>query len=138
MGENVKNSIGTVASNVTGNLPKNNTVSDSADEVKALFNQYYTGVLEFPSNEVDATVGFFEKRGFDTVSAGTISTIILQQAKIDNVKVFELLDTLKGFTDIQLSNVITEVLNYNRSKISTLGYKVSDTSTRLETRNIMV
>jgi len=138
MGENINSTTGTVASNVTGNLPQDNTVLDSATKVKALFDQYYTRTLEFPSNEVDATVGFFEKRNFDTTSAQTVATIILQQAKIDNVKVFQLLDTLKGFNDAQLSNVVTEILNYNRGKISSLGYRISETSTKLDARNIMV
>ena len=32
----------------------------------------------------------------------------------------------------------TEILNYNRSKISTLGYKVDQATNKLETRNIVV
>jgi hypothetical protein len=62
----------------------------------------------------------------------------MQQAKIDNVKIFELIDTLGGFDQVQLSSVITEILNYNRSKISTLGYKVDQATNKLETRNIVV
>ena len=58
--------------------------------------------------------------------------------KIDNVKIFELIDTLGGFDQVQLSSVITEILNYNRSKISTLGYKVDQATNKLETRNIVV
>ena len=55
-----------------------------------------------------------------------------------NKQRFELLDTLGGFDDIQLSTVITEILNYNRAKISTLGYKVDQATNKLETRNIVV
>jgi hypothetical protein len=57
---------------------------------------------------------------------------------MDNVKIFELIDTLGGFDEVQLSTVITEILNYNRSKISTLGYKVDQATNKLETRNIVV
>jgi len=122
--------------NLYGNLPAK--TGDSATSVKQFFDQYYTKPFEFSSNEVDATVGFFAKRGFDEVSSTSVATIVMQQAKIDNVKIFELLDTLGGFDDIQLSTVITEILNYNRAKISTLGYKVDQATNKLETRNIVV
>ena len=61
----------------------------------------------------------------------------MQQAKIDGVKVFELLDTLKGLNSIQLSNVVTEIMNYNREKISTIGYKIDEVADRTEARNIL-
>ena len=61
----------------------------------------------------------------------------MQQAKIDNVKVFELLDTLKGLDKLQLSYTVASILNFNRQKISTLGFRVESTSTPLEARNIM-
>lgn len=138
MGENITTKQNTVASNVSGNLPQSQQVNDSSTLVKKFFNSYYTKPLEFNSNEVDATIGFFEKRGFDKTSAQTISTIIMQQAKIDGVKTFELLDTLGGFDDVQLSSVITEVLNYNRTKISALGYKIDQATNKLDARNIMV
>ena len=62
----------------------------------------------------------------------------MQQAKLDDVNVFELLDTLKGLDALQLSAVVTEVINYNRSKISTLGYKLDKSANKLEVRNVLV
>jgi hypothetical protein len=64
--------------------------------------------------------------------------VLLQQARLDDVNVFQLLDTLKGLTELQLSAVVTEVLNYNRQKNSTLGYRVEDTSELLEKRNVLI
>jgi hypothetical protein len=112
--------------------------TDSASEVKEFFNQYFTGKISFPSNQVDAVIGFFESRGFSRQSSISVGTVIMQQAKLDNVNVFQLLDTLKKQDEIQLSSVVTEVLNYNREKISTLGYKVDNTANRTESRNIEV
>ena len=66
---------------------------------------------EFPSNDVDAVVGYFESRGFDRTASISTATVILQQAKIDGVKVFELLDTLKGMDKVQLSYIVTEIAN---------------------------
>ena len=110
----------------------------TTEKVKKFFSEYYSAPLEFPSNEVDVVVGFFETRGFERLSAQTIGAVLMRQAKIDDIKVFELLDTLKGFDEIQLSSVVTETLNYNRQKISSLGYKVDQSQNKLETRNILV
>ena len=118
------------------NLPKENT-TDSAEEVKEFFNQYLTEKIAYPASQVDAVIGFFENRGFEKTSAVAVSTALLQQAKIDQVNVFELIDTLKGLTNIQLSDIVANVLNYNREKISTLGFKVESKYEKLEKRNIL-
>jgi hypothetical protein len=106
--------------------------------VKEFFDRYYTKSLEFPANEVDAVVAFFEKRGFEEVSANSVATVLLQQAKIDGVKVFTLLDTLTGLEDVRLSSLVTEILNYSRTKTSTLGFRVEQTTNLVESRNIAV
>lgn len=112
--------------------------TDSSDKVKRFFDRYFTKELSFPSNDIDAVVGFFEKRGFDKQSAVSTAVILLQQAKIDNVKIFKLIDTLRGLTDVQLSALVAEVLNYNRSATSTLGYRVPTVTETVEARNIVV
>ncbi|MAV94574.1 MAG: hypothetical protein CMA31_02670 [Euryarchaeota archaeon] len=119
------------------NLPRAGN-TDSGDEVKQFLDRYFQSSLSFPSNQVDAVIGFFENRNFDKISAQTIGTVLMQQAKLDDVNVFELLDTLKGLDTLQLSAVVTEVLNYNRSKVSTLGYKITSATDKLETRNVLV
>jgi hypothetical protein len=48
------------------------------------------------------------------------------------------LDTLKGLNELQLSSVVAEILNVNRSKISTLGFKVANNQNQFEKRNIVV
>lgn len=116
------------------NLPKQ-TSTDSADVVKEFYNRYFTQKIAFPANEVDAVIGFFEKRGFGKSSATSVASVLLQQAKIDNINTFELLDGIKNFNKIQLDAVVAEILNYNRENISSVGYKVQ-TGNRLEARNI--
>ena len=111
---------------------------NSEKKVTQFFDNYFIEKLSFPSNEVDAVIGFFEKRGFQKSAAISTSTILLNQAKIDEVNVFELLDTLKGLDKIQLSTVVTEVLNYNRLSTSTLGFKLSSSTDTLEKRNVAV
>ena len=116
------------------NLPTSTRI-DSSTKVKEFYNKYFTKKLAFPANEVDAVVGFFEKRGFEKVSATAVAGILLQQAKLDNIKTFELLDGIKNFNKVQLDAVVAEILNYNRENISSIGYRTT-TGNRLEARNI--
>ena len=103
---------------------------------KKFFNQYFTEVLEFPVNEVDAVVGFFEKRNFESNSAVSTAIILLEQSKKNNVNVFELLDTLKGLPDPKLSEIIAEILNADRPKTSSLGIRDNTNYNQFENRNI--
>ena len=107
-------------------------------KVTEFFDKYFTKKLEFSTNEVDAVVAFFEKRGFDRSAAISTGTILLQQAKLDDIKVFVLLDTLKDFDETKLSAVVAEVLNYNRINTSTLGFKSHAVVDTLEKRNVVV
>ena len=118
------------------NLP-NKPDAGSSDKVKRYFNTSYGYQLEFPSNDVDAVIGFLINKGFDKVAAQSTGSVLLQQAKIDGIKVFELIDTLKGLDKLQLSYTVAQVLNFNRQKTSTLGFKVVGTESPLEARNIM-
>ena len=112
--------------------------TDSGNKVKSFFNNYFTESISYPANQVDAVVGFFQKRGFDTSSATGVATVLLQQAKIDDVNVMTLLDTLTGLEDVAISQIVAEILNFNRLKVSTLGYKINNQIPRTENRNIVV
>ena len=110
---------------------------DSADPVKRYFNTYYQKQLAYPSNEVDAVIGFLENKGFDKEAAKSTGAILLQQAKIDGLKVFELIDTLGGLNKLQLSFTVAQVINFNRQRISSLGFRVDNTTTPVEARNLV-
>jgi|TARA_R110000851_G_scaffold19575_1_gene60139 hypothetical protein len=120
---------------MSSNLPNNTT--DSATEVKNFYGTYFTEGVSYPASEVDAVTAFFTSRGFDESAAGAVSGVLLLQAKLDNVKVFKLLDTLKGLDKLKLSAIVTEVLNYNRPRSSTLGYRVDAPTALIEARNIL-
>ena len=111
---------------------------DNPDDQKRYFNNYFNSEINYNAGEVDAVIGYFLKRGFDETSATGIATVLLQQAKVDEVNVFTLLDTLKGLTDVQVSGLVGEIVNYNRSKVSVIGFKVTDMVTKQEQRNIVV
>jgi len=119
------------------NLPTQTSI-DSTQEVKQFFDKYYLNQISFPSNQIDAVVGFFLQNGFDQESARSTGIVLLNQAREDNVNVFELIDTLKTLSDVQLSQVVAQILNAYREKISVLGYRVSISVDEYESRNILV
>jgi len=107
-------------------------------EVRQFFNSYYTQEISFPSNLIDAVIGFFVKRGFDEQVARSTSIVFLNQARVDNVNVFELLEKLKTLSDIQLGQIITQILNAYRIQTSVLGFKSTNKDESFESRNILI
>ena len=110
---------------------------DSALGTRLFFDKYGEAPLEFTASDVDTTVGFLRSRGFADDAAIITSVILLKQAKIDAMPVRDLLDTLKGLENLELSTLVGEVLNNNRSSTSTLGFKVQSVVNPLQVRNIV-
>lgn len=117
------------------NLPPS-TIEDSAAATKLFFDTYGNLPLEFSANEVDAAIGFFESKGFGKSSAIVIAAAILKQAKLDELPIFKIIDTLKGFDTVELSALVTEILNNNRPPTSILGFRLQSVSKESQTRNI--
>lgn len=111
-------------------------VQDSAEATKLYFDQYGESPLEFSANDVTSTIAFFESRGFGGDAAIATAAAILRQAKIEQVPVFKIIDTLKGFDSLQLSALVASILNNNRKSISSLGYRVLNVTKIDASRNI--
>jgi hypothetical protein len=109
---------------------------DSASGTKLFFDTYGQSPLEFLTNEVDAAKAFFTSRGFSDDAATLTSAVLLKQAKLDRVPVFKILDTLKTLEGVQLNALVAEILNNNRGKTSTLGYRIVIFNKENQTRNI--
>lgn len=109
---------------------------DSAAGTKLFFDTYGKLPLEFSANEVDASIAFFEGKGFDRSASVVIASAILKQAKLDELPVFKILDTLKGFDSVELSTLVAEILNNNRLSTSTLGFRLTSISKESQMRNI--
>jgi len=117
------------------NFPSNSP-PDSSAKVKSFFDRYFLHQITFPSNQIDAVVGHFIKRGFDEIAAKSTAIVLLTQSRLENVNVFQLLDTLKGVSDQELSLVVAEILNVYREKTSSLGFKSTTLTENYESRNI--
>lgn len=101
------------------NLPLQST--NNSAMVQA-YDAYYSKPLELNAAALDSMKAFFESRNFDVVAAESISIVILKQAKSDGYNPMLILDTLKGLNDVELSSLVSEILNFNRIKTSFLGY----------------
>jgi len=119
------------------NLPVQG-IQDSSVNVRQFFDKFFVNKISFPVDQIDAVVGFFVANGFDQESANSTAIVLLNQARADNVNVFQLVDTLKTLNDVQLSQVVAEILNAYREKISMLGYRVAPLVDSYEVRNILV
>lgn len=120
------------------NLPIETEERDSAQAAKRFFNTYYDEKVAIPSAIIDSTIAFFKSRQFNESAAIAVSTVLINQAKIDNINVFTLLDTLKELNEFQLSTVVREILNTHRLRISILGTRVDNSSdVQYEKRNII-
>ena len=118
------------------NLPQKlrDNLQKTAD---TLVDNNYKERFEFSQNDLDATVGFFVKRGFARQPAEDTAYIILQQAKIDSVPVAQILDQLTYANPVQLSELISTILNANRYKSSRLGVRNTRTVKDTVSRNII-
>jgi hypothetical protein len=96
--------------------------TQSSNQTVQAFDNYYSAPIELNASVVAAMTGYFTNRGFGEVSAESIAVTIIKQAKKDNYNPMQILDTLKGLNDVELSGLVSEILNYNRFKSSSLGY----------------
>ena len=76
-------------------LPIRNISKKSDEEVRLFFDRYYTKPISLTDNDLNSVVGFFEAKGFDNSSATAVGITLLNQAKLDGIKVYKLLETLK-------------------------------------------
>lgn len=117
------------------NLPAK-TSTDSADRSKVYLENFGRSGEEYLGSEVDATIGFLTKRGFGLEAATVTAMVLLKQAKQDGLAVFQLLETLGTLENLELSALVGEILNQNRSFTSRLGFRTTLVANQLKLRNI--
>lgn len=100
--------------NIPNNIGKDNTIKG--------FEQYQNIGFGTNSTVYHAMVGFFTNRGFEETAAELISETIITQAKQDSYNPMQILDTLRGLDQVEVSGIVAEILNFNRFKSSSLGY----------------
>jgi hypothetical protein len=109
--------------------------SDSADSTKIFFDLYGSEPVQFLATDVDSAINFFKVKGFEEDAAIITAQVILKQARIESVPVYEILETLSGLNQLNISRVVAEILNDQRQTTSTLGFRSERIVTEI-TRNI--
>jgi hypothetical protein len=103
------------------NLPIKNKIASSSDATNKNFDQYNDIPVQLEQNTLTAMKGLLTNRGFGEDSAESIAITIMIQAKRDNYNPMTILDSMKTLSDTDLSQLISEILNFNRLKTSVLG-----------------
>jgi hypothetical protein len=112
------------------------TREDSGSATKLFFDEYGKEPLEYLANDVEGAVGFFQEKGFDLDAAQVTASVILKQAKLEGVPIFQLLDQLKSMDGSGLTALVAEIINNNRPSSSAIGFKMGNSDDQFKTRNI--
>jgi hypothetical protein len=105
--------------------------------IEKLKTNQYVENFELKQNDYDAAISFFVKRGFDREPAEQISYVILKQAKIDSVPAMEVLDIISKASPVQLSELMSFILNSSRVPSSRLGLRNQRDVKEFVSRNII-
>lgn len=101
------------------------------------FEKYTSSPLELNSSVFAAMKGYFTNHGFGDVSAESITITLMSQAQSDGYNPMQILDSLRGLSNVELSALVSEILNYNRYKSSSLGFAAPITKNLTVSRNVL-
>lgn len=118
------------------NLPIKSS-DDSARATKLFFEKYGQSTVTFSPNDVYSTLGFFQYKGFQDDAAILTGMAILSKAKKENRPVNAILDTLNTLNGVQLSVIVSTMLNQDRPATSSLGFKTNIAGAESILRNIL-
>jgi hypothetical protein len=116
--------------------PASNNNSNNGSVLQAVAN-YYSAPIQMDANVLTAVISFFTQRGFDITAAQALATVIISQARQDNLNPLQIVDTMKGLTNIEISALVAEIINYTRFKTSFLGYGQTYITNAEVNRNVL-
>ena len=119
------------------NIPKTATPGSSSDLSNRRLTTYNDIDVQLDNETLTAMKGLLSSNGFSEESAENISITIMMQAKRDNFNPMNVLDTMRVLGTIELSQFVSEILNFNRYKTSVLGSVQAVTSVDNVKRNIL-
>ncbi len=119
------------------NLPSKDTSGSSSDLTNKQLSQYNDIPVQLDNETLVAMTGLLSNKGFSEESAENISITIMMQAKRDNFNPMNVLDSMRSLGNIELSQFVSEILNFNRYKTSVLGSVQKVTPVDFVKRNIL-
>lgn len=118
-------------------IPDKDIKRDSSQDTITFFDSYNKKQLQFKASESDAVVAFFQNRGMESNAARSTALIFQRQCKIDGINPLTILDQLKEFDDVKLTDTLGKILNINRIVTSGLGQALPETEENTAKRNII-
>lgn len=118
------------------NLPPNQKINQELGAKE--FINYFNNPLELNAGVLDSIVGFFTSRGFEKTISQSLATVLISQAKKDNLNPLEFIDMLKNYSNTELNALVIEIINYNRYKTSFLGFSKIITPNSDVSRNVLL
>ena len=125
-----------MASITYSNLPPTPQQTNQLD-IFQVYDTYYEKPIEIYSSVYNATKAFFTSKGFDDLAAESVAITIIKQAKKDGYNPLQILDSLKGLTNVEISALVAEIINFNRYKTSFLGYSLVNRVNAEISRNVL-
>jgi hypothetical protein len=122
---------------IYSNLPSKTASGSSSDLTNKNLNQYNDVPIQLNNETLTAMKGLLSSKGFSAESAENISITIMIQAKRDNFNPMNVLDSMRGLGEIEMSQLVSEILNFNRFKTSVLGSVQATTPVDIVKRNIL-
>jgi hypothetical protein len=122
---------------IYSNLPSKTASGSSSDLTNKNLNQYNDVPIQLDNETLTAMKGLLSSKGFSPESAENISITIMIQAKRDNFNPMNVLDSMKNLGEIEMSQLVSEILNFNRFKTSVLGSVQATTPVDIVKRNIL-
>lgn len=119
------------------NLPSKEPTSSASDLSNKQLSQYNDVPVQLDNETLTAMKGLLSSKGFSEESAENISITIMMQARRDNFNPMNVLDSMRSLGQIEMSQFVSEILNFNRYKTSVLGSVQAVTPVEYVKRNIL-
>jgi hypothetical protein len=119
------------------NLPTQKSASSSDASIAVLNRTTGSTGVQINNQALISLTGYLETRGFKNPSAETVALTILTQATIDGFNPWTVIETIKSADNNVITGIVSEILNSNRFKTSSLGYVKITTPVEDISRNIL-
>jgi hypothetical protein len=119
------------------NIPPKQAAGSASDLSNKNLNQYNDLPVQLHNDTLTAMKGLLSNKGFSDESAENIAITIMMQAKRDSFNPMNVLDSMKTLGNVELSQLVSEILNFNRFKTSVLGTTQNITPVEVVKRNIL-
>jgi hypothetical protein len=119
------------------NIPPKQAAGSASDLSNKNLNQYNDLPVQLHNDTLTAMKGLLSNKGFSDESAENIAITIMMQAKRDSFNPMNVLDSMRTLGNVELSQLVSEILNFNRFKTSVLGTTQNITPVEVVKRNIL-